>query len=171
MIQIIDGGSGKDAASIPLATKKGTWIRNQRRAEIAPAALAASKELFGRKFQGAKLRSLTATYNCVGLAFASRRTWVDPEELSLILKEDAYHKVSDNKDVMPGDIVLYRDRNGEIVHVGVILSKSPNLSLGDFTFEVLSKWGANGEYQHDLHDVPELLGEAKEFFSERRRIL
>lgn len=171
MVEIIGAGSGKDSASIALATKKGTWIRNQRRAEIAPAALAASKELFGRRFPKAKLRSLTATYNCVGLVFACRRTCIEPEELSLILNEDAYHKVSDMRDVMPGDIVLYRDRSGEIVHVGIILNKSADLNRGDFTFEVLSKWGANGEYQHDLRDVPELLGEAREFLSERKQIL
>jgi hypothetical protein len=55
---------------------------------------------------GRTLRSLTARYNCIGMAFANRRTCIEPEEVALILHEDDYIDVQRPADVMPGDLVI-----------------------------------------------------------------
>ncbi len=34
--------------------------------------------------------------------------------------------------------------------------------------QVLSKWGADGEYFHDLTDVPYLLGRPAEYWTDRK---
>lgn len=108
---IIGAGGPSDRASIPLGTRRGTFIPNERRRELNPATLRASVDLWTRERPNARLRSVTAVYNCMGLVFASRRTCIDSTSLDTILREDEYQK---GKAILIGERLpsfLYRYRS------------------------------------------------------------
>ena len=98
-----------------------------------------------RNFPNAIHRPVAPTrkYNCHGLTFASRRTWIQPTEIAKILKDDEYEQVS-LEEVLPGDIVLYV-QNGDVEHSGVVMSRGP-IPM------VLSKWGPSHEVIHRVND-------------------
>ena len=155
---------------IPLVTRAGTQIPNERRQQRHPQALQAAATIHTRR-STVHLRSATAVYNCVGLVFASRRTCIDTEHITWILEEDGYYKVDNEKDVMPGDLVLYRTALDELAHIAIVLDKSPVIQTASWKMKVLSQWGADGEYIHDALDIPELLGRPTDYWSERKRLL
>ena len=153
-----------------LLETRGRWqIPNYLRPERAEAALRASVSLLGGQFPRAQLRSITAVYNCVGLVVASRRTWVDPEHLIRILREDGYRQLPGVAEVQPGDVVVYRDSDGQVCHVGFVVERNL-IVLGERSdpLKVLSKWGADGEYIHDSLDLPPLLGTPTDYWTDRR---
>ena len=112
------------------------------------------------------LRSVDAyPYNCVGMIFAARRAWIEIDHIYPILREDDYTKVQ-REDVMVGDIVLYRDAV-EPTHVALIVAVD---SIGNTTsLKVMSKWGMNPEFIHDERNVPQILGQPAEYFTDRKR--
>lgn len=167
MIPIIGEGQKRDPRALELATKKGTFIPNIRQAEWLPHMLQHAVEQVKRDRPGAELRSSTATYNCVGLVFASRRTWVESDHLPMILEEDGFQKLQQEKDVRVGDLAVYED-GGSPSHVGIVVKIEQDIAHAEFRFTVLSKWGQVGEYIHDLEDVPFTCGEPKSFWTERK---
>ena len=164
---LIGAGGSNDRASIRLATKCGTFIPNERRRERPPDALKAAAEIWQAKYPNIRVRSLTATYNCVGLVFGSRRTWIDPEHLDMILREDGYRRLLREHEVEIGDLVLYRIGT-EYSHIGVVINKMPDVLKASFEITIMSQWGADGEYIHLLDEVPDDFGNVKEFWTERR---
>jgi hypothetical protein len=167
MPQILDEGGIGDRNRIELATSKNRRIPNARPSERAPDALAAAMKLCTENHPTVRVRSLSATYNCIGMVFANRRNWIDPSHVQMILDDDGYREV-DRKDVRPGDIVIYRDVDGSLTHAGVVISNEPDLASAHWKTTVLSQWGADGEYFHDLGDVNVSLGTPDGFYSERR---
>jgi len=115
------------------------------------------------EFPEAQLRSVTAIYNCFGMAFANRRTWILEDALPLIKEEDGYRSVARPS---VGDVVVYR-RAAEIEHVGIAVEVRPIVETGSWEVIVLSKWGAEGEYLHHEDYVPQLLGRPVEYWTER----
>jgi hypothetical protein len=107
---------------------------------------------------------MSATYNCFGLVFASRRTWIHEEALDLILRDDGYRRVD-----VPwiGDVVIYRDNDDNVNHVGIVVGLNVDSMGGQPEILVLSKWGADGEYLHRHDHVPELFGARVEYWTER----
>jgi len=86
-------------------------------------------------------------YNCHGLTFASRRTWIwKPSEIEKILKDDEYETVVELENVLPGDIVIY-SQDGDVEHSGIVLSVDP-VPL------ILSKWGSSHEVIHKINECP-----------------
>ena len=85
---IIGQGGTTDKAYLPLATREKNPIPNEQRRELSPARLKTIDELWKRERPDAILRSSTAVYNCMGLVFASRRTWVDTSYLEMIFDEE-----------------------------------------------------------------------------------
>lgn len=169
MSLIIGAGSERDRASLPLYTRSREFIPNEIKLESLPARLQAAKEILGKNHPEAKLRSSTSIYNCMGLVFASRRTWVDPDYIALILHGDEYRRVAKLFDVKIGDIVLYKGNDGkDITHVGIVVEVKPQITTASFQFKVISKWGAFGEYIHSMEDVPEGLGHPSEYWTDRR---
>jgi hypothetical protein len=75
----------------------------------------------------ARLRSITATYNCPGMVFASRRTCIDPMHLSRRLLDDGYRLLKPCEAARPGDVVVYKNKIKEPVHVGVAIEANPNV--------------------------------------------
>ena len=166
---LINPGGDSDKESIRLATSQNTPIPNWRRLEQAPAALLEGMKIVLDKHPGRTLRSLTGQYNCFGMAFANRRTCIEPEHVRTILREDGYAEITTASDVLPGDLVIYHDEDGDVSHVAVVVSNVPNLADGSSSIRVLSQWGSNGEYFHDYRDVHDFLGKPVRFYSERRR--
>lgn len=165
---LIGAGGTSDSASIQLATKRGTFIPNERRCERSPDSLKAAVEIWKEKYPNIRARSLTAVYNCVGLVFGSRRTWIDPAHLNLILIEDDYRSIEEYE-VEIGDVVIYRNGSA-YTHVGIIVNKNPNFKNASFEITVMSQWGADGEYIHLINEVPDNFGKSKEFWTDRRRV-
>ncbi len=69
-------------------------------------------DILKQRHPNALLRSITATYNCLGLIVASRRVWVDPDHLLTILIQDGYRRLRGPEETEVGDVVVYRDESG-----------------------------------------------------------
>ena len=157
--------------SLLLQTRAKWSIPNELRMERPVIALRAAVDLIRELFPEARLRSITGTYNCVGLVVASRRTWVDPEHLVKVLEDDGYRQLQRPEDAEAGDVVVYHDPDGEPCHVGIVVAK--NLAVAGESRDlltVLSKWGADGEYMHGLTKLPLLLGQPAQYWTDRRSI-
>jgi hypothetical protein len=101
---------------------------------------------------------------------AARRAWVDPDNLIWILEDDGFQRLQGIQQVEIGDLVVYRSTDGDVSHVGVVLRKKLIIGAekkGD-PLVVLSKWGGDGEYIHEMSDVPALLGSPSEFWTDRK---
>ena len=112
------------------------------------------------------LRSRSSDYSCVAMVFANRRTWVDDHYVNLFLEEDGYRKVGFAQ-AKRGDVVVYRTREGRTVHVGLVVEHRPVPETASWTTTVLSQWGLDGEFFHDVDDVPPLFGDSREVWTER----
>jgi hypothetical protein len=107
-----------------------------------------------------KLRSLDSMYNCMGMVFGCRRTWIEPEHFQKICADDGYRQLPGIDQALPGDVVAYHRSNGTVEHVAVVLQ--PPVAHVDpdaapWGVLVLSQWGRNGEYIHDFLDLPPAL--------------
>ena len=129
-----------------------TRCENQVENEIDRRSLRHGDETASRNFQKQypkgvhRPTSPSRKYNCHGLTFASRRTWIwKPLEIAKILKDDDYETV-ELKDAMPGDIVVY-SQDGDPEHSGIVISRDPVPTI-------LSKWGAAHEVIHRVIDCP-----------------
>ena len=168
---IVNAGGPSDPAALKLSTRRGTHIRNERRREWHPDQLRLSVNFWTRERPKANLRSITALYNCMGLIFASRRTWIDPKELALILREDEFVQLSSQNEADLGDVVVYKqDQSQEVSHVAVIIDKTLDAEAGLWKLTVMSKWGPVGEYVHSVDYVPQLLGRPVEYCTDRRKL-
>jgi hypothetical protein len=167
METIIGEGGQSDKATIALSTSKNRRIPNQRMPERSPQSMYAAKQLHARGSR--QLRSLRSTYNCVGMVFANRRTFIEPEEIPMILQDDEYAEIVRTDDLMPGDVVLYKDpKTDDIKHVGLVLAAE--VMFETKRIRVLSQFGRDGEYVHDLDDVPNFYGNmVVKFYSEKRK--
>lgn len=157
-----------DPNRIPLVTCAGWSIPNSRRPlPRDPESQRAAAKMHTTAHESIWVRSLSADYNCVGLVFASRRTVIDVDHVSRILREDGYVAV-DLPNVVQGDIVTYQDKRGTFAHVGVVFECTRDLVNASFRFRILSQWGFDGEYLHDVDDVPsEWLEGPRQYWSER----
>lgn len=92
--------------------------------------------------------SPTRKYNCHGLTFGSRRTWIDEAtEVKKILLDDEYVEVG-RGEVLPGDVVVYYV-DGDVEHSGVVVDR------GDIAGPlILSKWGFCHEVIHRIPECP-----------------
>jgi len=154
---------------LALETRTRRSIPNEPRKERPRLSLQSAVDLMKQSHPNALLRSITATDNCVGLIVASRRTWVDPDDLVTILIEDGYRRLRGPEEAEIGDLVVYRDGSGEISHAGLVHRKRiADPRDGTDYLQVLSKWGADGEYLHDASDVPYLLGKPAEYWTDRK---
>lgn len=70
----------QEPSGIPLSTKLGTWIENDGPGLERPRQAMKEAERFAKKGRiSVESRSLSATYNCVGMVLASRRAVVSPD--------------------------------------------------------------------------------------------
>ena len=162
---VLRAGEPGDRNYLPLATRKGTLIKNERRAEAPPDQILAAIRLWREERPLARLRSATRGYDCMGLVFASRRTSVATDQFSMILREDEYRLVREPDQPDVGDVVVYERRN-RVEHVGLVAE----VIKGPFsvTINVVSKWGQDPEYVHPIDHVPSWYGQATSFWTDRR---
>lgn len=136
--------------TIIVQTYTGLDIPNSIDADLDPGVIWSAKR--GNPFVGTatELGPATGRYNCHGLVFASRRTNIPPAGMpdavtvDDLLVHDRYEHVQ--PPVRVGDIVIYRQGNGEIEHTGLV-SRIDTLGNQAVIF-VRSKWGALEEYEH-----------------------
>lgn len=155
-------GQHPSGKSIPLTTRKGTSIRNHQQDTKVTNALSVDSR-FRAKYPKivAERTDLSSYYNCHGLVFASRRTWVgDPKQIKVILEEDCYVEVK-VQNVLPGDVILYYDNEGDPEHSGFVVSQSDKRTL--MIPLVVSKWGHWREVVHWANDCPYEYQRAKFF--------
>jgi hypothetical protein len=166
---IINPGGEGDVLSIPLVTRRLTRIPNERRPRAAPLRMRSALEIIRKQFppERVELRALDASYNCVGLVFAGRRTCIEPEHVEMILEQDDDERRTSLDRAAPGDIAVYRDEGREVCHVGIVATVHPDLSGGPTRIRILSQWGSDGEYLHDADAVPHWLGRLTEVWTYR----
>ncbi len=146
---------------IRLETSQGTGIDNHQDAELTHQVLALHKQLKIDHPNAQPRCEASVAYNCHGLTFASRRTWVfQPVDIATILNEDEYTEIPDIHDVLPGDIVIYVSEKGDPNHSGIVVGSGPTLIVP----HVCSKWAFCGEFLHSLHDCPPIYGPIKKFY-------
>ena len=84
----------------------------------------------------------------------------------MILSDDGYRNIGEH-DVKSEDVLVYKDKLDESVHIGVVVAHDADVSTASWKTMILSQWGAGGEYFHGAEDVAPQLGRPKEFWSER----
>lgn len=165
---IVGEGGERDRWSIQLATKRGTFVNNLQAMEKLPQGMADMDSILRAEHPGIRTRSLSATYNCVGMVFAARRTVIETKYLRLLLEEDGYVRIHERSDVEVGDVIVYRhEQQAEIEHVGVVAYIRTDVEAATRNFAVLSQWGRQGEYLHPEDHVPAVYGDYREFYTER----
>lgn len=132
-----------------LETRKKRAIKNRLDRSLPAAGLQLAVTHHRTNYLTGKHRPVGPcnTYNCHGLTFGSRRTWIGGvDDIENILVEDDY-KIVPFAEVMAGDIAIYR-KDGAIDHSGIVVSKE------SLTVMVLSKWGNLHEVVHPVLDCP-----------------
>lgn len=130
-----------------------TRCENQVENEINREAIRAGDVLHSTDLKGKYPNSLhrpvapSRKYNCHGLTFASRRTWIwKASEISKIVKDDEYERV-ELQNVLPGDIAIYYT-NGDPEHSGIVTR------VNDLVPIIVSKWGTAHEVVHRVRECP-----------------
>ena len=98
-------------------------------------------------------------YNCHGLVFASHRTQVDDNSIQMILDDDSYEEVK-IAEVLPGDVIVYLNSDGDITHSGIVVEKID----APLFIRVCSKWGKGPEILHAFGEVPSIYGSNHKFY-------
>ena len=150
-----------------LETRKGSKIPNEQRTQRHPTSMQAALAISQTGRPSVQPRSLSSVYNCMGMVFASRRTCIETEHLPMILREDNYRQVLSERDLTRGDLVVYKDQNESVTHVGIVTEIRHNILNGSTTITVLSQWGAHGEYFHLADEVHPSLGKPAEYWTDR----
>ena len=164
---IIGEGGPRDPQSLEFFTKAKRRIPNILKLPLLPSRMNSAVELITSRYSTARLRSRSSQYNCVGMVLASRRVWVEIDYLMQILTDDGYREIAIQR-VKAGDLVIYREPDRTITHVGQVWSHDPVVANGSWKTIVLSQWGQDGEYFHEVNDVHPRLGHASEYWTERR---
>ncbi len=87
-----------------------------------------------------KRRDAGRRANCHGWLFTGGRYFLGPDDVERILAENGYRSVASPK---PGDLIIYRDSAGNIVHSGLVRLADKELVI------VESQWGASARYLHE----------------------
>jgi hypothetical protein len=161
---IVGLGEANDPNRIALQTVQKWDIPNARKLPKSPAQMKSAYQIHKQGHLSLEVRSLRSEYNCVGLIFGSRRTVIDIEHVNKIFEHDGYKKIDFSKGEQ-GDIVLYEDTSGP-VHVGVLWSHHPISQ----EWIVLSQWGSDGEYFHQINDTREDWRHKVTLWTERLRL-
>ncbi len=117
---------------VPLFTRPATDVSNQ--ADFDEQHLASTRPLTMIRTAASDSAS-----NCHGWVFAGGHFWIRNEAVEGILHDNAYESAAQPRS---GDIVVYRDDEGKVVHSGIVRIAVDGLIM------VESKWGMLGRYLH-----------------------
>jgi hypothetical protein len=84
--------------------------------------------------------------NCHGWVFSNSRFLLQGRDIEWILSDNGY---TPTRSPDPEDVVVYRDRDGVIVHTGVVRGV-----LDDGTIMIESKFGLDGVFLHEPQSQP-----------------
>lgn len=121
---------GPTERSIVVQTGRGREVKNL--IELEPGER--ERKRYERLFQvhgqfWVQRKPPTGVYNCAGHVWASRRTTIlDEDAWFMILEDDGYRRLEANEPPIPGDLVLYRDPQVGLLHVGMIVSTERGLT-------------------------------------------
>jgi hypothetical protein len=104
-----------------------------------------------------KVSEACPVYNCHGLTFGSRRTQVTHSVLP-ILDDDGFDPIPE-KEARAGDIVIYSNVRGEVIHSGFVVARqSVEILMGTRSVIpiIWSKWGKGYEMIHTVGECPYL---------------
>jgi hypothetical protein len=101
----------------------------------------------------------TTESNCHGWMFAGNRFWLMSTDVARILVDNGYQTVIDPA---LGDLVIYRDSDGLIVHSAIMRGHT---GAGELLLE--SKWGPKGCFVHTPKNQP--FGERFEYYRSPRK--
>jgi len=118
------------------------------------------KELRDQKMRWEELgfvtfvNNATKKFNCHGQSFKNREVQVFGDFVGTILKDQGWKKVDENNTKV-GDIIIYRDSRGNVLHSGIVTKvEFLDTRIGIVT-EVQSKWGESIEYRHHPKFAPD----------------
>lgn len=84
--------------------------------------------------------------NCHGWVFTGGQYLLWRDGVERILEDNGYRMC---KSPSPGDLLIYRNEQGEPIHTGIVRS------IGwDGTVTIESKWGLGSRFVHQLHEQP-----------------
>jgi hypothetical protein len=155
---VLDASGRYQDTEIELRTRAGNPIDNVQVWEHSRFEWHLLGELLGRFANAECVSEACPVYNCHGLTFGSRRTQVT-DVVYPILDDDGFDILPSEKDVRPGDIVVYCSARGEVIHSGFIVwRKSVELVPGTKSVipMVWSKWGKGHERLHEIGECPYL---------------
>ena len=136
-------------AKLALETRRKSGIDNEMKRDTPPVGFDEQVKAYKKKYPKAIHRPVRPcnTYNCHGLTFAARRTWIhDSLEIKKILEEDDYEEIKPQS-VMAGDIAVYFEK-GDAWHSGIVVEITP---AGP---RIISKWGQCHEVVHLIPECP-----------------
>jgi hypothetical protein len=147
--------------AIRVETSKRTGIDNEQGTEISWGHMQYLKSLATDRPYVKMRAEPSPVFNCHGLTFASRRTKItDSNAIKTILKDDNWVEISD-QEVLPGDIIIYFDQEGDVNHSGIVVRVGDQLHVP----WICSKWGVGAEYLHKVGDIPtDLYGPLHKFY-------
>lgn len=131
-------------------TDRGTQVvLKEPQAMRAPELLAAPEEkvLRDTKLDAQVIRSGAPSdaSNCHGWVFTGGQFLLGPDDVELILKENAYAEVAEPR---PGDVAIYR-QSGTISHSAIVRYVSEGRPV-----LVEGKWGTMGVFLHPVDKTP-----------------
>lgn len=133
---------------------------NHAMGDLSPGQLMHAKEIAKPWPLVKKRRDASTCFNCHGLTFGGRRTWISGStEVARCLSDDRWHEVLP-ADSIPGDIVVYFDDAGDASHSGIIVDFNHMMNLP----VVCSKWGWAGEFIHLVSEVPKAYGHERKYY-------
>lgn len=152
--------------SLAMQTRMLNKIENQMNCEIPWAGIDILSNDQKKDHPNAYHRptKTSLTYNCHGLTFGARRTWIErPSQVQSILDEDGYKRITTRP--VTGDVAIYRNpSSGDIEHSGIVIA----VEAGPFgKVKVLSKWGSSHEVIHETGDSPYDAGRIEYYRIER----
>jgi hypothetical protein len=155
-LPILDASGRYRDTKIELRTRADNPIENTQVWEHSKFEWHLLGEMLDRFSNAEKVSEACPVYNCHGLTFGSRRTQVGPP-IFPILEDDGFDKVQSEKDVRPGDIVIYSNVRGEVTHSGFVVWRRI-VELVEGTKSVVpmiwSKWGKGYEMIHAVGECP-----------------
>lgn len=166
---VLEEGGPDDRLSLRLETRRHRHIPNITRRQLA-AVIARTRAEENLKIDPRiQLLSSATTYNCYGLALASRRTCIlSDDDIPWVLADDEYRDLPwDPVSWRPGDLALYTTDGGDISHVAVLVTIRHDLEAGSSEVFAISAWGETGEYLHPLCTVSPWLGRPFRVVSQR----
>ena len=140
-------------------TSKGNGIDNEA-GELTTDELRRVAKIL-EKYPHAEARTpASSNYNCHGLTFLSRRSWlIHRRSIDQVLTDDCYEEVRHDR-LRPGDIAIYFSESGDPNHSGVVVQVNEMVAAT----MILSKWASASEVLHPLRHCPEYYGPEVRFY-------